>query len=135
VAYSPAFHLEEERLLTAWLPVAAYAALIFTFSSMATLAPPGDVTHLDKGFHLIEYGLFGALVARALGATISRAGVRIAATVAIGAAIGALDEWYQGSRGRSADPADWLADVIAVGLAAAIVTVWSRRVPAGKTES
>lgn len=49
-----------------WLPVYLYAFLIFILSSIPKLPYIGpDIPNLDKLLHIIEYGLFGLLLARA----------------------------------------------------------------------
>ncbi len=56
------------RLATTWLPVLAWAALIFALSSVPSLSSGFGVwdTVLRKGAHVVEYGVFGVLLARAL---------------------------------------------------------------------
>jgi VanZ family protein len=110
------------RFLSYWLPVLTYAALILAVSSI-----PGSTlqklpfTFWDKAAHVVEYGVFSLLVARAL----RRAGPRFAranasrvavVTVASVVAFGALDELYQATRGRDADPFDLAADAIGATL-------------------
>lgn len=109
-------------MVSAWLPVAAYAALIFTLSSMPALAPPADVSHLDKVLHAVEYGVLGGILARAWGRTLPHAGWRwwFLPALLMGAAIGAGDEWFQGTVGRQQSLGDWLTDVAAVAAAAGI---------------
>lgn len=100
-------------------------ALIFTWSSLATLAPPGDMSNLDKVAHSVEYGVLGWLLARAWGAgSRGRFPAWILAAVC-GAGVGALDERYQLGVGRNCSLGDWLTDVIAV-LVLAWVTLWIR---------
>jgi len=107
-------------VLDAWLPVFAYAVLIFTLSSLPDLAPPGHVENSDKAAHLVEYGMLGWLLIRAC----RRAGVRWRGitAVALGLAVAAADELYQGTVGRHRSFADWTAD----GIALTLVAVWDR---------
>ena len=50
-----------------WAPVYLYAALIFVVSSIPRVLPPQiRIPFLDKGLHMIEYGLLGFLLTRAL---------------------------------------------------------------------
>ena len=110
-------------LASNWTPVFLYAALILALSSipaprLAPLVPAG----WDKVVHAVEYGIFSALIARALrGARTGRASTtaRSAALVAIvvAAGYGALDEAYQGRTGRDSDPYDLAADVAGAALA------------------
>ncbi len=113
---------------SAWLPVAAYAALIFTLSSFPTLAPPGDVANADKAGHFVEYALLGGLLARAWGRTVpvGRNTRRMLLALACGAAIAALDENFQALVGRDRALGDWITDVIAVVFAVS-VDAWVRR--------
>jgi VanZ family protein len=97
----------------AWLPVLAYVVLIFVFSSQPRLAPPFRFENGDKLAHTLEYGGLGFLLVRAL-----RIGPRAMgplagglAALAIGMAVGAADELYQGVvPGRQSTVHDWLAD-------------------------
>ena len=102
---------------SAWLPVATYAALIFTLSSISSLSPPGDLAYSDKIAHFVEYALLGGLLARAWGRTLApgRGTRRILLALAMGAAVGALDELFQGTVGRNRSLVDWIADAFGVG--------------------
>ncbi len=99
-----------------WLPVFLYAALILALSSIpAPRLEPLELAGWDKLVHAVEYGVFSALIARALHAAGPRrlaSSARGVALVAIVAAsgYGALDEAYQGRAGRDADPFDLAAD-------------------------
>lgn len=118
-------------MLNAWLPVVAYAALIFTLSSLPDLSPPGHVANSDKAAHLIEYGMLGWLLIRACRGSGMHPPARGVIAVALGLAVAAADEMYQGTVGRNRS----LADAAADGLALVIVAVWdawrSRR-PGGR---
>jgi VanZ family protein len=106
-----------------WLPVACYAALIFTVSSIPDLRPPVTLTNGDKAAHFLEYGLFGLLLYRAIRLTWRhrKAVFPIVLTILIGLAVAVLDELYQGTvRGRQKSANDALADLIGVTLAALI---------------
>lgn len=98
-----------------WLPFACWAALVLTLTSIPNPNVP-SVPGGDKAAHAIMYGILGGLAAYAL------AGVRrplLAHSVAmLGiAALAALDEWHQMFiPGRSADVADWVADVLGAAL-------------------
>jgi hypothetical protein len=97
------------RALTLWLPVVAWAALIFALSSLPNLSTAegwlGDV--LSSGAHAVEYAVFGALLARALGARLLAFSAGIAYAV--------TDELHQSFvPGRVASGIDLLVD--AVGL-------------------
>jgi VanZ family protein len=63
---SPRRHDGRTRLLGAWLPPIAWAALIFYLSSLPGSAIPSPFFSADKIFHLGAYAVLGYLVARAL---------------------------------------------------------------------
>jgi VanZ family protein len=107
------------RLLTHWLPVLLWAALIFGLSSIPSLSSGLGVwdTILRKGAHMTEYAILAALLARALG--------RALPAFALAVAYSASDEFHQTFvRGRHGSPIDVGIDTIGilVGLG-----LWSRR--------
>ena len=110
------------RTLRAWIPAAAYMALILGMSSIPRLAPPGRIPHLDKLVHLGEYGVLGLLLARGFAGAPGITGRRlIAITVLVGSAFAALDEIYQGTvPGRNKDAVDWAADTLGLLLGAVL---------------
>ena len=61
--------MASSRALNVWLPVVAWAAVIFAFSSIPSLSSGLGVwdTVLRKGAHITEYAVLGALLYRALG--------------------------------------------------------------------
>jgi len=106
------------RLLTVWLPVVIWAAVIFTFSSIPSLSTGLGTwdTILRKGAHLTEYAVLGGLLYRALG--------REPLALAVGIAYAATDELHQYFvRGRHASPVDVAID--AVGIAVGML-LWLR---------
>jgi VanZ family protein len=110
--------MARSRLLTVWLPVVVWAAVIFTFSSIPSLSTGLGTwdTILRKGAHLTEYAVLGVLLYRALG--------REPLALAVGIAYAATDELHQYFvRGRHASPVDVAID--AVGVAAGML-VWLR---------
>jgi VanZ family protein len=107
-----------KRLLTVWLPVVVWAAVIFTLSSIPSLSTGLGTwdTILRKGAHLTEYAVLGGLLYRALG--------RKALALAVGIAYAATDELHQYFvRGRHASPVDVAID--AVGIAVGML-LWLR---------
>jgi VanZ family protein len=107
-----------KRLLTVWLPVLIWAAVIFTFSSIPSLSTGLGTwdTILRKGAHLTEYAVLGGLLYRALG--------REPLALAVGIAYAATDELHQYFvRGRHASPVDVAID--AVGIAVGML-LWLR---------
>ena len=104
------------RVLSLWLPVAAWAALIFGLSSISTLDTGlgGWDYVLRKAAHVTEYAVLGALLARALR---ERAG----AAFALGVAYAATDELHQHFvPGRHGTPFDLLFDAVGVALGVAL---------------
>lgn len=96
-----------------WLPVLAWAALIFAFSSVSALSTGlgfWDVV-LRKGAHLLEFAVLGALLVRATGLVVP--------AVALGVGYAATDELHQTFvPGRDGNAVDVAID--AVGVAAGV---------------
>ena len=95
---------------TRWIPVALWIGVILTATSMPGVPGP-PVRGVDKIGHFAMYAVLGLLVARAL-----RAGASSTRTLMVGLAcialFAALDEWHQRFiPTRSAEVADWFADV------------------------
>ena len=99
------------RALSVWLPVVAWAALIFALSSIPDLGTGLGTwdTLLRKGAHLTEYAILGGLLLRALG--------RPGLALVLGIAYAASDEFHQQFvRGRHGAPLDVLLDSIGVAI-------------------
>jgi VanZ family protein len=110
--------MARSRVLTVWLPVVLWAAVIFTLSSIPSLSTGLGLwdTILRKGAHVTEYGVLGALLLRAF--------EREAPALAAGIACAASDELHQHFvRGRHGAPVDVAID--AIGVAAGML-VWLR---------
>jgi VanZ like protein len=114
------------RLASAWLPVVAWAALIFTLSSIPDLGTGlgGWDLALRKAAHVAEYAVLGALLFRAL--SLAGQPFHAASTVAwawlIGAAYAASDELHQHFvPGRQASALDLVFD--GVGVAFGVLAV------------
>ena len=93
-----------------WIPVALWTGVILTATSVPTVPGP-PVPGLDKVVHFAMYAVLGVLTARAVrgGAAEPRALLVALAAIALFAA---SDEWHQRFiPSRSADVADWFADV------------------------
>lgn len=58
--------MSTQRATLDWLIVFGYAAGIFILSSSPNLPAPIPFAHADKLYHLVEYGVFGFLIVRAL---------------------------------------------------------------------
>jgi len=110
--------MARSRLLTVWLPVLIWAAVIFTLSSIPSLSTGLGTwdTILRKGAHLTEYAVLGGLLYRALG--------REPLALAAGIAYAATDELHQSFvRGRHASPVDVAIDAVGVALG---MLIWLR---------
>jgi VanZ family protein len=110
--------MARSRVLTLWLPVLAWAAVIFAFSSIPSLSSGLGAwdTVLRKGAHITEYAVLGALLYRAL--------EREAPALAAGIAYAATDELHQHFvRGRHASPVDVAIDAVGVALG---MLIWLR---------
>lgn len=117
-----------KTVLFLWGPVLAWAGVIYFFSSRPDL-PRIDEPWLElllrKLAHVTEYAIFGALLARAVGA---RKG-QVALACALGAVYAASDEWHQTFvPTRKGNPLDVALDTGAVLLGAFI---YARRCPRG----
>jgi len=110
--------MARSRALTVWLPVLAWAAVIFVFSSIPSLSSGLGTwdTVLRKGAHITEYAILGLLLYRAL--------EREALALAVGIAYAATDELHQHFvSGRHASPVDVAIDAVGVSLG---MLVWLR---------
>src|SRR6476469_4578845 len=110
--------MARSRFATVWLPVVAWAAVIFLFSSIPSLSSGLGTwdTILRKGAHVTEYAVLGALLYRALG--------REPLALAVGIAYAATDEVHQYFvRGRHASPVDVAIDAVGVALG---MLIWLR---------
>ena len=101
--------MTRSRTLAPWLPVVAWAALIFTLSSIPDLGTglgTWDLV-LRKLAHGTEYGILGALLLRALGRPVPAALAAVAYATS--------DELHQHFvSGRHASPLDVAIDAVGV---------------------
>ncbi len=105
------------RVLSAWLPVIAWAALIFTLSSIPDLGTGlgGWDLALRKLAHAAEYAVLGLLLLRAIG--------RALPAFLLAAAYAVADEVHQAFvPGRHASPLDVAIDVTGVAIGLALAT-------------
>jgi VanZ family protein len=113
------------RALSLWLPVVAWAALIFTLSSIPDLGTGlgGWDLLLRKLAHVAEYAVLGLLLLRALG--------RELPAVAIGIAYAVTDEVHQSFvEGRHGAAYDVLVDAAGVLVGVYVVSRIAQRVTA-----
>jgi VanZ family protein len=111
------------RVLSAWLPVVAWAALIFTLSSVPDLGTGlgGWDLAVRKIAHAAEYAVLGALLLRAIGRELPAAAISIAYAV--------TDEVHQAFvPGRQGAVVDVLIDAVGVLLGVYVVGRAARRV-------
>ena len=96
-------------VLRLWLPVLAWAALIFALSAIPLLSSglgTWDLV-LRKAAHVTEFAILGALLVRAIGS--------FAPSLLIGVLYAASDEWHQSFvRGREGTPVDVAIDTVGV---------------------
>lgn len=116
-----------------WLPVVLYCAFIFAQSRGPSPIRLGAFPHQDKVAHFVGYALLGGLLARAIRATwkeMDSGGVWRWAT-AVAGLYGLLDEIHQAFVPvRSADPLDFLADLLGAAAGAWLFLRWKRSAPA-----
>jgi VanZ family protein len=96
------------RLVSLWLPVAAWAALIFALSSIPSLdSGVAWDTLLRKTAHVVEFAILGALLLRAL--------ARPVPALVAGVAYAVTDEFHQHFvTGRQGSPLDVAFDAVGV---------------------
>ena len=122
----PPLTVSGPSLLSLWMPVVAYMAMLFALSSRSTLpTPPEGISFYDV--HVAAYAGLAALAARA-----TARGLRHVSWRAMGLAIliaslyGVSDEYHQMFvPGRSFDVFDMLADAIGSVVGAAATGAWS----------
>jgi VanZ family protein len=111
-----------------WGPPALYALAIFIESSISRV-PAFPAGFSDKDGHALLYAGLAGLIVRAMsGARWSRVTAGAAAiAVGLAAAYGATDEFHQWFvPGRTADPADWVADVAGAAIGVGVVYLAAR---------
>ena len=113
------------RRVSLWLPVLAWAAVIFALSSVPSLSSGlgfWDLV-LRKAGHVTEYAILGALLVRALGREVP------AFVVAVAYAI--TDEIHQSFvAGRHGAPVDVVVDAAGILLGILVYTAARPRLPA-----
>jgi VanZ family protein len=120
-------------------PVLAYAALIFSLSSLSSFpeAVPFEL-NFDKVAHFMEYFILGCLLYRWFSSMDRcRKGWHVLLmTILIGTGYALSDEWHQSFvPGRDASLWDVLFDVFGVGMAAATYPSIRRQIRDLRTES
>jgi VanZ like protein len=121
-------------LVQYWVPVIAYAGLIFYFSSVPRPEEVIPFTIWDKAAHALEYAILGLLCYRAMSNASPPWGIRrsFALSIAIAVLYGATDELHQVLvPPREADLLDIFADSIGA-LIGATAWRWVTNSPAGR---
>jgi VanZ family protein len=113
--------------VTWWLPVIAYMAMLFGFSSLSTLPePPGEFSYYDV--HVAAYAGLAIVTVRALAKGILRSITWrvVLGAIVISALYGVSDEYHQRFvPGRDFDMFDMLADAVGSIVGASAVGAWS----------
>jgi hypothetical protein len=107
---------------SAWLPVVAWAGVIFGFSAVPHLGTDLGTWDLvlRKLAHAAEYAVLGALVARALGSW--------RGAVLLGVAYAVSDEWHQSYvEGRQGTVRDVVVDAAGIAVGVLLWSRWSAR--------
>lgn len=113
--------------MSLWLPVIAYMAMLFGFSSLSALPPPpGQISYYEV--HVAAYAVLGLLTSRAL----AKGRVRnvtwrvVWGAIAISSLYGVTDEYHQRFvPGRELDLVDMISDAIGSVIGAFAVGAWS----------
>ena len=121
------------KLIKAWLPVVAWAVVIFLFSSIST----GSASRIywqdfiiKKTAHVAEYGLLSLLIYRAfrLNGMERRKAVRWA--IAMSVSYGISDEFHQSfTPGREPAIRDVIFDTIGAVLSITVLLKWLPKAP------
>ncbi len=102
-----------------WVPVVLWIGVILTATSVPSVPAP-RTTGADKLGHFLLYFVLGVLTMRALWGS-APIGRTVAGTIAALAIFAAADEWHQRFiPRRSAEVADWIADISGASLGVAI---------------
>lgn len=102
---------------------------LFYLSHQTGLDKPQPFAHSDKLYHAIAYGLLGGLLLLSLKPkTGGFSSGQVLLSIIIASLYGVSDEFHQSFiPGRSADPADWLADTAGALLAGLLIAGFSRK--------
>lgn len=117
-------------IVGAWGPVVVWMGVIFLVSAQTQLPRfvlPGVPMPTDKGLHMLEYAILGALCYRAVVRTLT---VRYPMlwSFGVGVTYAATDELHQRFvPGRSSDLSDWVADAVGVLLGLIVARFLIRR--------
>lgn len=112
-----------KRILLAYAPAIAWAAVVLFIGSRSNLSVPAFDLPIDKVGHFAMYAVLGALAARACVLTATPPVILIIAMLATGA----IDELNQRTvPGRSSELLDWVADAAGSVAGLAFGTIYFR---------
>ena len=111
------------------LPLYIYIAVIFGVSSIPGSSLPDSPlpSNTDKVIHLVEYGILGFLLFRAIFSS-GRIPLILSVILTIFCAtvLAALDESYQGITGRNPDVYDWFFDCLGAAISSCFLALYTR---------
>ena len=87
---------------------------------------PGDIPGADKFVHLLGYGGLGVLIALWTALRTRLSILTVLSLWGIVAVYGAIDEWLQQFVNRTADVADWTADVVGAAIGIGVIFLLQR---------
>jgi VanZ family protein len=115
----------DRTTLKLWLPVLAWALLIFIGSQIPYLHSPLGSRFLRKVAHAVEFGIFALLLARAFRGTGLPRGWW-AAALSTAALFAASDEYHQKFvKGRHPSVRDFWIDVLGAVIGLAVFAIWT----------
>lgn len=116
-----------KRIASAWVPAIAYMAVIFILSAQSKLPEPPGVFGWDKLQHSTAYAVLALILFRAVSIAPFLKFNTYAQALGFGALYGASDELHQKFvPGRTADPADWLGDIIGMSIGLVLLYIVRR---------
>ena len=122
-------NLRKKLWVKYYLPSYLYAGLIFALSSYSLTLPPSMPKFSDKFIHLIEYGIFGFLLARSYFNATTKSYKKhfIALAFFTGLLWGLLDEFHQTFvPNRMFEYMDWVSDTAGTLTGIFIFLIWER---------
>lgn len=109
---------ETERRIRVWIPAIVYTGLIFGVSSISAVKPRvGSFRLFDKMAHAVEFTGLGLFLTMAFRGSLAEARRFLTPffVIAIGFAVGVLDEIYQLTvPGRAVEFLDWVGDAVGI---------------------
>jgi VanZ family protein len=121
---------DRRGFLTYDLPAVLYVLTVFVVGSLPVSPPGAEFIGADKIVHLLAFGLMLPIVLRAVRHELPRlapARQLLLAALASVAAGGIVEVYQAALPHRSADPLDFVADVVGVAIAALIGWAWLGR--------